>query len=471
MMIEIEKEQKEVQDWIKQELGEVSLGDKRLDWRLLDTATKLAAHTTASIPQACDDWADTKASYRLFANKKTSTEKILLPHTQRTGERMRGHKRVLGIQDTTLLDYSHHPEKEGLGPIGTSKQPNLRGLVMHTSLITTLTGLPLGIASQEIWVREEETKQMSASERRKVPIEEKESNKWLTALSHTVACVPEGTQLISVGDAEADIFELFNYAVVKLQTDLLIRAGQDRCVCAPEVGHLWATLARQKIAGYLKVQVPKKDKHPKREAIVSVRYSKITLKAPPHLNKRLDNIPLYAILVQEENPPQGVEPISWLLLTTVPVLSFEDAVERIQWYRRRWQIEVYFKILKSGCQIEKSQLSTTQRLLPLIALFSIIAWRLFWLTHISRHDPEAPCTTVLTDHEWHALYAFIYKTHRFPDEIPSVRDVTLWIAQLGGFLARRHDGPPGVTVIWRGWLRLSDIAASWLIFHPLQTCG
>ncbi len=470
----LETEQGEVQaerEWLEAELGKVSLGDKRLDWRLIDVGSKLAAYNSSIITQVSEDWADAKAAYRLFDNEKTTAEKILKPHMERTQERIEGYEQVLAIQDTSYLDYSHHANKEGLGPIGTTKQKGLRGLVLHTTLVTTTAGLPLGVVSQEVWAREEEAKQLTPQERQKLPIEEKESYKWLTAMTETVSHIPAGTQVINVGDSEADIFELFHHGVRELKTDLLIRAGQDRSVCEPEVGRLRATLSKQEIAGHLKVQVPKRDNQPKREAIVSVRYSQVTLRAPRHLRSRLADIPLYAVLVEEEGAPSGVEPLSWLLLTTVPVRSFEEAIERIRWYRHRWQIEVYFKVLKSGCQVEKSQLATTDRLRPLIALLAIIAWRLFWLTHLARHQPDAPCTAILTDHEWRALYRFTHKTDPRPDHIPTVLEATLWIAQLGGFLARRHDGFPGPIVIWRGWRRLQDIAAFWLLFHPPPTCG
>jgi hypothetical protein len=460
-----EQEQGLDQDWLAYELRGVSLGDKRLDWRLIDTGSKLAKQASGTINQACEDWADTKASYRLFANPKTTYEKIQAPHQQRTAQRAQKYEQVLAIQDTTFLDYSHHPEKEGMGPIGTSKQ-TLTGLVMHTTLLTSTEGLPLGLASQEIWVRPERVKQMKPEQRRKLPIEEKESYKWLKALSQTVEVVPEGTQVISIGDSEADIFELFNHAR-DLETDLLIRAAQDRCVCEPEVGHLWHTLEQQRVVGHLKVQVPARKEEPKREAIVSVRYAKVTLKAPKHLSNIMADIPLYAILVQEEAPPDGVaDPLCWLLLTTLPVHSLADALLFIQWYRQRWHIEVYFKVLKSGCQVEKSQLAKAERLIPFISLFTIIAWRLFWLTHISRHQPDAPCTLVLADHEWKALYAFHHKSLLLPDQPPCVSQALLWVAQLGGFLARKADGQPGVTLIWRGWQRLADISAAYLIFHP-----
>ena len=329
----------------------MSLGDKRLDWRLLDTGAKLAAKPGASINQACDDWADTKASYRLFDNAKTTAAKILSPHQARTGERAGGYERVLAIQDTSYLNYTHHPSKKGVGPIGTTEQ-TITGLVMHTTLLTTCVGLPIGIASQDIWARPAEAKQTSPEERRKLPIAEKESNKWLAALDQTIKVVPSGTQVVSVGDSEADIFELFNHARTR-GTDLLIRAAQDRSVCEPAVGRLWKTLGSRRVAGHLKVEVPARNNEPKRAAIVTVRYARVTLQAPAHLKKKMASIPLYAVLVQEEAAPTDVKnPLCWLLLTTVPVLAFADALERVQWYRQRWQIEVYHKVLKSGCQVE-----------------------------------------------------------------------------------------------------------------------
>lgn len=458
-------EQTSDQDWVAHELAEVSLGDERLNWRLIDTMGKLAAKPLASINQACEDWADTRASYRLFDNEKTTAEKILSPHYRRTGERAAGHKRVFALQDTSFLDYTAHPEKQGMGPIGTPAQA-ITGMVMHSSLAVSEVGLALGLFSQDIWVRPEIANQLTPQERRRRPIEEKESYKWLKALDRTVEWVPEGTQVISIGDSESDIFELFNHAR-SLKTDLLIRAAQNRSVIEPEVGLLWSVLGSRPVAGHFKVQVPARKNEPKREATVSVRFDPVTLKAPGHLRTKMEDIPFYAVLVQEEFPPPGVaKPLCWLLLTTVPVLSLADALERVQWYRLRWQIEVYHKILKSGCLVEKTQIATAERLRPFLAIFGIIAWRLFWMTIMARDEPDEPCTRVLTEHEWQALYAFRHKSDHIPDQIPTVAQAIIWIAQLGGFLARKSDGHPGATVVWRGWQRLTDISAAWLIFHP-----
>ena len=463
--------------WTRYELGEIALGDQRLNWRLLDSASKLASRPSVSINQACDDWADTKATYRLFANAKTTHAKILAPHQQRTQERMAGQVRCLVLQDTTLLDYSHHPSKTGPrglpGPICTTQQ-QLQGLVMHSALATTLQGLPLGIVSQQLWAREVAVDPLTAStppeDPRKVPITAKESYKWLVALSESVQHKPANTQLISVGDAEADVFELFHHART-LETDLLIRAGQNRAVGEPEVGLLWPVLEKQAIVGHLKVQVAKRPDQPARQATVAVRYTSLSLKPPQHLRKRMPPLALYAILVHEVDPPPSLDPLCWLLLTTVPVCSFDEAVERIGWYCQRWQIEILHKILKSGCRIEQAQLASANRLRPMLALFSIIAWRLFWLTFLARTDPSAPATSMLAPHELAALYTFLHK-QPMPDALrPTVLQATRWLAQLGGFLARKNDGFPGVTVIWRGWQRLADIATAYLAFHPLPTCG
>jgi hypothetical protein len=462
--------------WGQEEFDGLTLGDKRLERRLIDTAVKLTVQPTAPINQACGDWAATKASYRLFDNDKATVEKILAPHQRQTQERMKGYPLVLAVQDTSYLNYTSHPQTKGLGPIGTEEQ-DLSGLVMHPTLIMTPTGLPLGVLTEEIWARPEDAPKLTKTEKKHLPIEEKESYKWVKGLEQTVALTPEGVKVVSVCDRGADVFEFFVRAE-ELQTGILIRATQNRALVDDETGKLWRAAEAAPIVGHLKVDVPAKNNEPKREAIVSLRFCSVILR-PPWRPKSPDRDPLpavtvYVVLTQEVDPPVGVTPLEWLLLTNAPVHSFENAVERVQWYRCRWHIEVYFKVLKSGCKVEACRLETAERLKRFLTLCSVIAWRLYWLTHISRHYPDAPCITVLAEHEWQALYATIHRTAVLPHELPTVRQVVRWIAQLGGFLGRKRDGDPGVTVIWRGWQRLNDISATWLLFHqPTEqaTCG
>jgi hypothetical protein len=455
--------------WAEAEMSEVDLGDKRLNWRLVETLAALAAQPMASIPQASLDWAATKATYRLLDNEKVSNEKIYAPHYARTRTRLVGHPLVLAVQDTTLLDFTTHPQTTGLGAIGTSKQKS-QGIVMHSALLLTPQGLSLGVGSQLLWVRPAEIQPLTREQRRKQPIREKESHKWLQTLTQVMTLIPAGTHVVHVGDSEADVYELFVHAHAA-KSDLLLRAAQDRKVAAPEVGLLWQTMNQLPVQGSRTLSLPKRNQQAARTAHLTIRFAPLTLQPPVREGVKLPPCSLYAILVQEETAPAEGKRIEWLLLTTVAVKTLPHAQERIDWYCQRWQIEIYHKTLKSGCRLEASQLETAQRLMRLVALYSLVAWRLLWLTHLARHAPEAACTQVLAEHEWRALYAHFNRSSIPPARPPTLAEALLLIARLGGFLARRGDGSPGVTVIWRGWQRLNDIADTWLIFNPSPLVG
>lgn len=455
--------------WVEAEFIGLDLGDKRLNDRLLRLTQQLTSQPTASINQACEDWADTKAAYRFFQNPRVDVSQIRLPHQQRTQERMRAYPLVLAIQDSTLLDYSSHPQTTGLGPIGTTAQQT-RGLVMHTTLVMTPDGLPLGILSQQGWARADEPAELTKRQKQQRPIEDKESVKWLTALRDTTAQTPVGVEVVSVGDREADVYELFVEAE-KLQTGLLVRAAQERSLMPPEQGPMWDNVASQPVIGSYPVAVAAKKNEAARTATVTIRYAPVTLKPPyrpkpPEDTDPLPPVKLVAILVTEVAPPAQATPLEWKLLTNYPTLTPDEVLERIEWYCHRWLIEIFHKILKSGCKVEECRLQSEERLQPYLAVQSIVAWRILWLTQIHRTQPDAPCTLVLADHEWQALYAISRHTAVPSPTVPTVHEALLWIAQLGGFLGRKNDGFPGCTVIWRGWKRLADLAQMWLLFHP-----
>jgi hypothetical protein len=452
--------------WTIEEFASIDMNDKRLDRRCRKLAEDLGQQPSASINQACEDWADSKAAYRFFDNEQVTPEGILSPHTQRTLVRMQGHAVVLAIQDTTFFNYTHHPETEGLGEIGTKTQ-HQRGFGLHSTLAVTPQGQPLGLLTQAYVERPLGQPAHTPSQLQKLPIEEKESYRWLQALEQTIELTPQGVQVVTVCDREADIYDLFALAQER-QASLLVRADDDRCLKDDHVRHLWPKLERQPIQGELRVQITGNDQRKEREATVSVRYCTVKLRPPwrPE-QKKLPVVTLQAILVREENPPANLaelgdhEPIEWLLLTNTPVGHFDEAVQVIAWYCCRWQIEVFHKILKSGCRVEHCLLQTAQRLQNYIALMSVVAWRLHWLTYLNRTAPDLPCTHILTTVEWQALYMRIHKSTQFPPTPPTVRQAVRWIAKLGGFLGRKSDGEPGVTVIWRGWQRLQDLAATW----------
>lgn len=279
--------------------------------------------------------------------------------------------------------------------------------------------------------------------------------------------------IVNVADREGDIYDAFRYAQESGQS-ILVRAAWNRAIESQEKSrweHMESRPAKDEL---LEVSVPRNDKRQARRAKLSVRYSQIRLKPPSHRKvAKLPSIKVYAVLVQEEPPLQGEEPIEWLLLTTVPVNSVEDAKERVQWYSCRWTIEIYHKVLKSGCLIEERQFEAANRIERYLAIDSVVAWRVLSLTLQSRETPDQSCEAFLDPQEWQALYCYINQVPTVPKEPPKLRETARWIAKLGGFLGRKHDGESGVTVMWQGLQRLVDIVGMWRILNYsniMDTC-
>lgn len=452
------------EEWAVEEFAEVDLRDERLNKRCQEIARALGEQTSAPINQACEDWADTKAAYRFFDNKKVSSEKITQPHRQRTIERMKAHELVLAIQDTIFFNYTHHPKTAGLGEIGNKRQ-NQRGFGMHSTIAVTPGGMPLGMLTQAFFTRPTGEPAHTPSEVRQLPIEEKESYRWIEAFEQTLVLTPTETEVVTVCDREADIYEMFVVAQEK-NASILVRANVDRCLAdQEEINKLWQKVEQQPVWGELSVEITGNQKRKARQATVSVRFAPVKLKPPWRPDKKkLPPVTLNAILVCEDNPPADIDdPIEWLLLTNTPVADFEAAVKVVGWYCCRWQIEIFHKIIKSGCTVEDCRLETAARLQNYIALMCVIAWRLHWITYLNRATPDAPCTLALNTVEWQALYMRIHRSAMLPDQPPTIHQAVRWIAQLGGFLGRKSDGEPGITVIWRGWQRLQDIADTWYL--------
>ncbi len=226
--------------------------------------------------------------------------------------------------------------------------------------------------------------------------------------------------------------------------------------------------------GKLKVSVPKRDGQRAREATLSIRYATLSISPPSNCRQRQTYSPitLNVIYAVEDNPPKGIKAINWLLLTTLEVDNFEDAVRCILWSTYRWLIERYHYVLKSGCGIEQLQLETAQRIKKALATYAIVAWRLLWLAYHSRENPQTPSDTVLEKHEWQSLYCHFHCTSMAIAQPPSLKQAMVWIAKLGGFLARKNDGEPGVKTLWRGLKRLHDISSTWKLAnsYPSMAC-
>jgi hypothetical protein len=455
--------QQEAAAWVRTELESADFGDERLHKRALRILERFWAHPQWSIPTAMGCWAETKATYRFITNPRVTAERILGPHKEATASRMKEHPVVLAVQDTTELNYTSHEALEDIGTIGSSR--TLLGMLVHSTIAFTPERLPVGIIDQHTWVRpvEEFGKKASRAQR---PIEEKESFKWLLSVT-TVEAIQQqlpDVQFVSVGDREADIYELFAYAE-GLKTRLLVRASVDRSL-ENEEDCLWKHMEAQPAAQTLEMVLPVKKSKKVRTATVEVRFAPVTLRPPRAHQGEGKPVDIHAVYVNEPNAPAGVAPLSWMLLTTIPVSDAEGALTVASHYSVRWGIEVFHRILKTGCRIEERQLQSAERIRTCLALDSLVAWRIQFLTILGRETPDLPCDVVFEEYEWKALYCFVHKTTKPPAEPPPLREAVKMLARVGGFLARKRDGQPGPTVLWRGLQELATICFAWFAFGP-----
>ncbi len=452
-------EAKAERPWSEQEFAEAFLGDERLQKRLFILAEDFYARPQASIPQACGSRAKTKAAYRFFEHESTTLETLLAPHLRASEERLRQKSVVLAVQDTTSLNYATHAAMKGLGSI-TNRAEGM-GLEVHDTMAFDLEGTPLGLLDVQCWARPLE--EFGKNKRcKKVRIEEKESYKWLKSYQKVAEIqkrCPQ-TMLVSMGDREADIYELFLLALKDPGgPKLLIRAAHPRRVVGKE-GSVWENVAKKPLMGTSILQVPRRGKRAAREASLEVRFAEVHLR-PPDKKERLGELRVWAILAEEKNPPAGIEPLKWMLLTTLPVGTFQEASEKLRWYARRWGIEVYHRTLKSGCKIEERRLGHADRIEACLAIDMVVAWRIFHLCKLGRETPDVPCTVFFEEAEWKALVCHTRNDPTPPAQPPTLREATRMVAALGGFLGRKSDGEPGTESLWIGLQRLDDLAAMW----------
>jgi hypothetical protein len=453
--------------WIERELAGCSFKDERLGKRFRSLLARLGSSIGESIPLVCQDWANTKAAYRFFSNEKVSEEDILAGHFQSTRERFAATDGpALILHDTT--EFSYQREKPALiGMItssncgrdqaGRAKMRTICGIMMHSSLAVTTEGLPLGLAAIKFWTRKK-FKGCNALKKKinptRVPIEEKESIRWLENLSQSTELLAAPARCVLIGDRESDIYELFCTAR-QIGTHFLVRTCVDRL--AGDGGH---TIAREisaaPIMGMHRVDV-KNDKGNVSEAVLEIKYRRIRVLPPIGKQKQYPALSLTVIHACERVKPEDREKITWKLITDLPVETLADAIEKLDWYAMRWKIETFHKIMKSGCKAEDSRLRTAQRLTNLLAVLCILSWRVFWMTMINRAAPGASPALVLTRTEIDLLDRLVKDKQKTASE-KSLSGYLVKIARLGGYLARSSDPPPGNTVMWRGLSRLTDIA-------------
>lgn len=395
--------------WAEHEFGDCELGDERLIRRLVKIVCDQAAQPNGSYAQASGGHRHALKGYYRFLNNGRSEldlEKLLQSHRGRTIRRMSQEPTALIVQDSTDLNYSTRSQCRGLGQIGTNQTgAKSRGLRLHSSLALSQSGLPLGIVQLQGCAPES-----AKGKDRQRPIEQKDSYRWLEGFEQAmqIAALIPNTRVVNITDREGDMFELFHFrrSQVGRKAELLVRAKTDRCLEGTDQ-KLFAQLAAAPLAKRVTISVPRQREHlatpstagrpglKAREARVEIRFKEVTLSAPNTAQTRnLEPIKIWAVYLLEQHPPQGAAPLEWLLLTTVEVRSPKQALKCIRWYCRRWRIEEWHRVLKSGCKVLEHQNHSAEVLLRAIAIDAVIAWRIMLLALLGREVPELPCDLI-----------------------------------------------------------------------------
>jgi len=457
----------EAENWVDREIAGCDFRDERLVKRFRKVLGRIGSAMGQSIPLVCQDWANTKAAYRFFSNDRVSEEEILAGHFQSTRDRIAANGGpLLVLHDTT--EFSFQREKpdaigvtcrinSGRDKAGRLRSHTVCGILMHSSLAVTMEGIPLGLAAVKFWTRKK-FKGTAALKKKinptRVPIEKKESVRWLENLKQATELVAEPERCVHIGDRESDIYELFCTAQ-QLGTHFLVRTCVDRL--AGDGNHTIADeMDEVEAKGLHRIEVRDNNGDPA-DAILEVRYRRILVLPPIGKQKRYPALTLTVIHAEERGTPKNRKKIEWKLITDLPVQSRQDAIAKLEWYAMRWKIEVFHKILKSGCKAEESKLRTAERLVNLISVFCIMSWRVFWMTMINRSAPEAPPSIALTKIEIGLLEHLVKEKGKTPPQRKTVGSYLIKIARLGGYLARASDPPPGNMVMWRGLSRLTDL--------------
>ena len=460
--------------WAHAEFGRVRLYDPRLKERLYKIAEDFHGCPQGRIPEACGSKARAMGAYRFFENPKVSMNVLLASHTEAAIDRIRQHKIVLAPQDTTTLNYTTHPMTEGLGPTGTQRDSSI-GLLLHDTMAFTEEGTPLGVLDAQCWARDPKDKGKRVR-RKQLPIEQKESQKWLRSFRKVAevqkAC-PD-TKLISVGDRESDVYELFLEATRDPDgPGLLVR--MNRAAGRKVDGMpLWDFMSARPVDGILPLHIPHSGSRKARDTFLDVRFAEVQLQPPKRL-KNSGPIRAWAVFAREQSQHaiEGAS-IEWMLLTTVDVPGFEHATQRVKWYARRWGIEVFHRTLKSGCRIKDRQLGTAHGLQSCLGVDMVVAWRVFHLMMLAREMPHLPCTVYFSDEEWLALCCYTTKSPIPPKQPPSICEAARMVGAMGGHLGRKLDGPPGTQTLWRGLQRLDPAAEVYRVLTttpPLHASG
>jgi hypothetical protein len=453
--------------WAEATFGAVQLGDPRRVRRAVAIAQALARETAASLPRQLHDGAALEATYRFLHSAHVSYEDLMRPHVEATQHDCREQQEVLLIQDTTDVDDQHHPKTTGLGPIGNGSH---QGFLLQTVLaVVPSSRQVVGIAHQEPFLRQPAPRKESQQQRLK---RERESQVWERSVQ-ALGSPPDGVRWVHVGDRYCDIFAFLRLCR-DMQCDFVIRASQDRCVDllveqaetpvparshhperpSPPAQHLFEVVGSWPAQATSTVERAASQKRKARTATVSLAWQPLRLLPPrTHESQGWHPLVVWVIHVWEPEPPDGVEALEWILLSSVPTQTCEDAQERVDWYRVRWMVEDFHQGLKTGCQIEQRQMQDYDGLRTILGVLAPMAVRLMQLRAVARQDPQQPASQVLPPD---VVQVVAHLDHRSAETMTTQQ---CWhtIARYGGYLGRKSDGPPGWKTLWRGWLHIQTL--------------
>jgi hypothetical protein len=438
--------------WAVLEFGRADLGHAARTKRAIRVASALVQNPSSSIPRVAENAHQAKGVYRLLSNPQVKHDDILSGHIDRTVERCLGHAAVLVIQDTTTLSYTEHQATRGLGPVNDSHRA--RGFLAHTALAVSADGHEvLGVLDQHVWVRSERrvTQGESCVARKK---RKRESEHWAAA-QQRVGKLFKGAEnrprIIATFDREGDIFEAFE-AIDRLGHSFIIRAIHNRLVDSEGEGKEYslACVAKAPVVGRLAVDVPARPGRAARVAQMEVRAMNLALRPPRNRERRGDSIQLNIVAAIESQPPEGVEPLVWYLVTREPITTEADVLAVVRGYEARWIIEELHMGMKTGCSTEQRQLASLHALQNFLAFATVVAWQMLCLRDAARRPEPVRADQVLTPLQMTVLCGLRprLKSDCFASEALRA------IAVMGGFMARKGDGDPGWRTLWAGFEKL-----------------
>lgn len=454
--------------WVADEMEFLDIGDERLNRRCLSILEGLGLAPGRTIPQSFQSWSGIKATYNFFSHESVSPDVILESHLRHTIKRINEYPVVLLPSDTTDINYSTKSKMEDKERLDNKQS----GIWLHATIAVTPLKLNLGLVEANFWHRSEEVADKSSASktaRDQASIEIKESYRWLKSYEKAcyIAKKAPDTQVISINDRDCDIIEFFELAESKskekYKPNYIVRSQYNRSIEKHEgesENKLWGKLKKSSPIGEVEFTISSRGDRPARKVKQTIRAAKVTLR-PANKNK---SIVVNAVMCVEEDPPEGEDPQTWILITDLPINDCSNAFKVIEYYLCRWQVELFFKVLKSGCKVEERQLRSTDRIKNLISIFFVLSWRLMFTMMLGRVCGELPCSDIFEEAEWKSVYKILYKKKALPRTPPALSEFIVMIAKLGGYIEHKGGEPPGVKTMWKGMARMIDFTLAWEAF-------